>query len=180
MAKEKKKPWIKILAPREFGEKVLGETLLTDKLIGRPLKLSLSSITGDFKKQNNILKFVIKEVKDQAITELVGYNLSDAYLRRLVRKGKEKIDDSFICESKDKIRFKLKPFMLTRQKTSNSIITALIKKSREILTKYAKENSFVNIIRDITSNRLQMNLKKSLKDVYPLSMCEIKAVERVK
>jgi len=183
-AKEgKKKHWVKIVAPAEFGNKIIGETICSEakNVIGRTLKINVFSITGDFKKQNTHLAFVVKDVKDnQASTELYRYYVSLSHLKRMVRKAKNKIDDSFIVDTKDKTKIKVKPVMLTKQKTSRSVLTSLRKHSREIIGNYSKVNSFSNFIRDIISNKVQVITKKELKKVYPLSLYEIKSVEKVK
>ena len=184
MAKEKKKKhWVKIVAPKQFGGKVLGETLCSDtqKIIGRTLKKSLSELTGDYKKQSLNLGFVIIDVKeDGASTDLYRYYMSTSHLKRLVRKAKNKIDDSFVGETKDKIRIKIKPIMLTRKKTSKSILTNLRKESRRILSGYLKETSFVEFIRDIISGKVQGLLKHDLRRIYPLSLYELRVVEKIR
>lgn len=178
---KKKKIWIKIIAPREFHNKPLGETLQREKLSGRKLKVSLSNLIGDFKKQNTSIGFVVTEVKDnQAKTEVYKYIISPSHLKRLVRKSKNKIDDSFVVETKDKIKLRVKPFMVTRQKTSRSTLTSLRKISREQLERYIKGNTFVDFIRDVISGKIQGRLKYELKIAYPLSLYEIRCIERVK
>ena len=183
MAKKekKKKSWIKILAPSMFRNKVIGETIKRDKLVGKTIKVSLSNLIGDMKKQNINLGFVITNVKDdKAETEIYKYFLSVGYLKRLVRKIRNKIDDSFIAETKDKIKIKIKPVMITRGRTSKARLTAIRKLSRELLTKFVKENSFEDFIREAGSFRIQIKLKQTLRKIYPLGLYEIRYIEKVK
>lgn len=186
MAKQserKKKAWIKIAAPREFENKIIGETICSEinKIVGRTLRLNMSNIIGDIKRQHSIVNFVIKEVKDGiANTEVIGCDLSGSYLKRLIRNGKEKIDDCFLAETKDKIKVRIKPFIIAKQKTSNSVITALIKESRRLAETYSKESNFTSLIQDILYSRFQMKIKQSLKIIYPLNIYEIRVIERVK
>lgn len=183
MAKKekKKKSWIKILAPSMFRNKVIGETIKRDKLVGRTIKVSLSNLIGDMKKQNINLGFVITNVKDdKAETEIYKYFLSVGYLKRLVRKIRNKIDDSFIAETKDKIKIKIKPVMITRGRTSKARLTAIRKLSRELLTKFVKETSFEDFIREVGSFRIQIKLKQTLRKIYPLGLYEIRYIEKVK
>jgi ribosomal protein S3AE len=178
---KKKKSWIKILAPSMFRNKVIGETIKRDKLIGKTIKVSLSNLIGDMKKQNINLGFVITNVKDdKAETEIYKYFLSIGYLKRLVRKVRNKIDDSFIAETKDKIKIKIKPVMITRGRTSKARLTAIRKLSRELLTKFVKENSFEDFIREVGSFRIQIRLKQTLRKIYPLGLYEIRHIEKVK
>jgi ribosomal protein S3AE len=183
MAKEvKKKHWIPITAPKEFNNKIIGETILKEKgLVGRTLKISLYDLLGDMKKQNNNITFIITNIKDnKAETELVNYFISVSHLKRLVRKAKDKIDDSFIAEDKNKIKVKIKPIMLTKRKTSKAILTALRKGSRQVLSEHLKNTDFPNFVRDVISGKIQVKVKQTIRKIYPLSIYDLRIVERVK
>ena len=101
-------------------------------------------------------------------------------MKRLVRKVRNKIDDSFIAETKDKIKIKIKPFMITRGRTSKSKLTAIRKLSKELLTKFVNETSFEDFIREVGSFRIQIKLKQTLRKIYPLGLYEIRLIEKIK
>ena len=52
--KKKKKQWFTIVAPREFNEMEIGESLAPDtqSLVNRRISLSLGFLTGDLSRQN--------------------------------------------------------------------------------------------------------------------------------
>jgi len=104
VGKIKKKTWFEIIAPKIFRNASLGETLVADKeqLIGKEITASLANITGDMKRQSTIIKFKITELKeDKAITDITGYSILLTHIKRMVRKGRERVDSSFVCTTKD-------------------------------------------------------------------------------
>ncbi len=181
--KEIKKYWVPVLATKEFANMELAEIPYSDvkTLIGRVLKINLSIVTNDSRKQNAELIFkIINSDGKTANTEIIGYKILNAYIKRVIRKGKEKVDDSFECESKDKIKIKVKPFFITKSKTKDSIVTKLRMQIRSLISEYSKTVDFEKLIRETTSNSLQRNLKLELKRIYPLSLFELRELVRTK
>ena len=173
--KELKKHWIPVLATNEFNNMELGEIPYTDPktLNGRIMKVNLSLVTSDSRKQNAELSFkIVNSDGKTANTELIGYKILTAYIKRVIRKGKEKVDDSFECQSKDKIKIQVKPFFITKNKTNNSIVTKVRMSIRTI--------EFEKLIREATTNNLQRNLKQELKKIYPLNLLELREIVRTK
>ena len=100
--KVKKKNFVKIVAPKQFNEQIIGETPVSDArlLIGRKMKINLMSLTNDPKKQNIQVKFNMANLKGDSVgTEIVGYTLVPAFVKRLVRKDKVRIDDCFTAKT---------------------------------------------------------------------------------
>ncbi len=182
-SKEIKKHWIPVIATKEFGNMEIAEIPYSEPktLIGRVLKINLYLLTNDSRKQNAEVSFkIINFDSKTATTELVGYKILNAYIKRVIRKGKEKADDSFVCESNDKIKIKIKPFFITKNKTKDSILTRLRMETRKIVTEYSKTIDFEKLVRETTSNSLQRNLKQELKKIYPLILFELREVVRTK
>ena len=181
--KEIKKHWIPVMATKEFGNMELAEIPYSEAktLLGRILRVNLYLLTNDSRKQNAELAFkIINSDGKTANTELLGYKILNAYIKRVIRKGKEKVDDSFVCESKDNIKIKIKPFFITKNKTKDSIITKLRMETRKMMTEYSKTIDFEKLVRETTSNSLQRNLKQELKKIYPLNLFELREVIRTK
>ena len=180
--KKKKKKWYEILASSEFNQATIGETLAADdnSLINRTVELNLANITNDSKMQNVNVKFKVKEVKNgKANTELIRYELLPTYIRRVVKPKKEKIDDSFLLETQDNIKIRLKPLFLTKTLTKNSILSTLRKVSKEFLENYCKKNDYSNLIKDLVEHNIQKEIKNILKRIYSLSVCEIRLMEKL-
>jgi len=182
-SKEIKKHWASVLATKEFGNMELAEIPYSEPetLIGRVLKVNLYIITNDSRKQNAELSFKITNFDGKsASTELIGYKILNAYIKRVIRKAKEKVDDSFECSSKDNIKMKIKPFFITKSKTKNSVVTKLRMNIRQMMTEYSKTIDFEKLIRETTTNNLQRNLKQELKKTYPLNLLELREIVRIK
>jgi len=98
------------------------------------------------------------------------------YLRRMVRKGTNYVEDSFSASTKDN-QVKIKPFLVTRRKVSRAVRKALREKAKEELTNYLKTKSTEEIFQEVLRNQLQKTLSLKLKKVYPLSLCEIRVLK---
>jgi small subunit ribosomal protein S3Ae len=179
---KKKKKWFSILAGPEFDNTEVGETLSNEdaNLIGRTLEVNLANITNDPKSQNIKVKFKIKEVKNnQCCTELVSYNMLSTYVKRVIKPAKEKIDYSAEYLTNDNIKILIKLIMLTKAKTIHTVLTSIRHKSNEYLKSYCKKVDYKTLVIDLVSHNLQKELKNTLKKIYPLSVCEIRTMQRL-
>lgn len=179
----KKKRWFQLIAPKMFNNQVLGETLVAEsgQMMGKSIKLSMMSLTGDMKKQHINIKFeVVGIAENNAQTRAVGYEFAPSSIKRLVRRRRKRVDDSFICSTKDNIRVRMKPFFVTRQDTNKSTLTSMRKLGKDFIAKFAKERNFDDLTYDIIDHRMQRDLKKVLSKVYPLRTCEVRTFSVVK
>lgn len=101
------------------------------------------------------------------------------YIRRLMRKGTNYVEDSFMCKSKD-FTLKVKPFLITRRKVSRGIRKSLREKAREFIINFCEDKTTDEIFFDIISAKLQKELASKLKKIYPLAVCEIRVIEKEK
>ncbi len=116
-------------------------------------------------------------VKGEKATVIPYYfRILPYFLRRMVRKGTNYVEDSFLTECKDAI-IRIKPFLITRRKVSRAVRKALREKAKEELINYAKTKTAESIFKDIISNQLQKPLSLKLKKIYPLSLCEIRILK---
>lgn len=172
----KKKRWIQILSPALFRNELVGEIPVNEpkSLVERVVTVNLMSLTRDMKKQNIQIKFVITNIKgDKAITQFYGYYLNPASIKRLVRRGKEKIGLSIICKTSDSQKIRLMPLIIPYNKVKGSVAIAFRSNATNYLTSYAAKTTFEDIIKDLISNKLQRELKGVLKKVYPIRILEI-------
>ena len=173
----KKKRWFQLIAPKMFKNQTLGETLVAepDKMMKKPIKVSMMSLTGDMKKQHINIKFEVCNISEnKAYTKVVGYEFGPASIKRLVRRRRKRVDDSYICDTKDNIKVRIKPFFVTRAETNKSVMTSMRKLSKAFIEKFAAERKCDDLIYDIIDYRLQRELRKVLAKVYPLRTCEIR------
>jgi len=184
MAKEKtkikKKKWIPIVAPKIFKEAELGETTVSesDLVLGKTIKATLMDLIGDIKKQNTEISFKVKEIKEnKALTEIVGYKIALSSIRRLVRRGKDKVDNSFICITADNKKVNIKPFLVTRFKVKKSVINAINKLAVSFLSKQIKTMKYEDLISALISNKLTGSLRSAMAKIYPLKVCLIRGAD---
>ncbi len=180
---KKKKKWYTVLATKEFKETEIGNTTTSEpkSLIGRTLKVSLMNLTRDIKHQNIKLTFTINDVKEtQARTEITAYELNSAFVKRLIRATRSKLDHSFITKTKDNVKVRIKPVIVTRAKTKRSILTNLRKKSEEYIKATIEKQDYEEVIPSLIYYKLQKDLKNQLKKVYPLRFCEIRVFNKLK
>ncbi|MBI2133434.1 hypothetical protein HYU11_02010 [Candidatus Woesearchaeota archaeon] len=177
-----KKKWVTITATKSFDESVLGESLVASpsELKGRIISVNLATLTDDIKQQHISLKFVINEVEnDKAVGELIAFEVMPAAIKRLVRRGATRIDSSFVCETADGKKARIKPFLLTKAYAKGLISKKLRKMLNEHIASEVKKVSFDDLVRTLIGNKLQTNAKQVLKKVYPVRSCEIKSVQVV-
>lgn len=176
--RKKRKKWYAVVATKDFQEMRLGETLAAapEELLGRHLHLNLMTLLNDPKKQSITVHFRVQEVKgDTGIASLVRYNLHTSYLKRLIRKTSNKMEESYALVTKDGQRCRIKPILFTRYRVNNSTLTTLRKKAEEHLRHLFQQHTLAELFFLVISNKLQMDLKGALKTIYPVASCEIKA-----
>ena len=134
--KAKKKFWFQVVAPKMFGGQVIGESYVSDaKLMkGKNLTVNLRALTDEIKNQNIKISFIIDDVKDnRANCSIIGYNLLPSAVKRMVSKGRVRVDEFVVCKTSDNINIRAKIVLVTINVTSNSVMTHMRKKVRELL-----------------------------------------------
>ena len=99
-----------------------------------------------------------------------------AYIRRMMRKRTDYVEDSFQARCKD-IRTIVKPLLITRKKVSKAVRKNLRNTAKEFILDYLKNKEFIDICNEILDGTLQKAMLPKLKKVYPLSFCDIRVFE---
>ena len=175
-----KKNWYPILAPRIFNRQAIGDIALPEaqKAVGRIVKVNLGNLTGDMKKQNVTVAFKIIGVADNKLqTEVIGYKIIDSMMKRFVKRGKNRVDCSFIAVASDGSKMRIKTIMITGNLTHHSSLTDLRNNCEEDIKRIMGKESYENILNDIANHRLQSILKKRLSKIYPLRLMEIRELK---
>ena len=121
-----------------------------------------------------MLKLKIKIEGNNAIAEPVELLVLPYFIRRMMRKGTNYVEDSFSAECKN-AQVRIKPFFITRKKVSRAVRKALREKARAELTAYIKNKDTETLFDEIIINKIQKTLSLQLKKIYPLSFCEIRS-----
>ena len=174
-----KKRWFSIIAPRLFNNQVIGETFIVDPsvIVGRTVPVNLMNLTRNMKNQNINVKFEIKSITgEKALTEIVGYEMSPSSIKRMVRRGKDKLDQSFVVETAEGKKIRFKTLIIARGNTKQSVTSALVKNNEEILKRTAKKLNYENLVQELITHKLQSNIKRQLSKIYPLKTWEIRVM----
>jgi ribosomal protein S3AE len=143
------------------------------ELNGRLMKYDLTRI---LRGKSIMLTLKVKAEENTATTSPVKLVLMPYFLRRMIRKGTNYVEDSFSAECKD-AKLKIKPLLVTRKKVSRAVRNALRVKAREELISYVKDKSSDDLFNDVLNNQMQKPLSMKLKKIYPLALCEIRVLE---
>lgn len=181
--KMKRKKWYTILAPGLFRQMEIGEILLDDvrKAVGRVVTANLMELTNDVKKQNMNMKFIIRNIEgERLLTETIGYEVIPASIKRMVRRGRERVDSSIVCVTADNKRIRVKTFLLSRSMITGSVKSSLLRHLNDSLIKSIRKLSYDNLIEELVSHKLQKTMHSQLSKIYPLKACEIRMLKMEK
>jgi len=141
-----------------------------EALIGKIIKLDL---TRSLKGKSLELKLRIKKDGEALSAEPESVILVNSYIKKVMRKGTDYVEDSFETECKD-CTARIKPFLITRKRVSRVVLKALREEAKKYLLAYTKTRTSKEIFSDIISNKIQKQLSLKLKKIYPLALCEIR------
>ena len=133
-------------------------------------------LTRFLKGKSAIFQLTVKTKGDEITLVPRQIKILPYFLKRMVRKGTNYVEDSFSTDCKDAV-LRIKPFFVTRRKVSRKIRDALRKKAKEELINYAKDKTSDSIFEDVIRGDIQKYLSSTLKKVYPLSLCEIRILK---
>ena len=180
MVEIKGKTWYRILSPKIFKEKEIGETLAnsSDSLKGRQINITFSDLTGDLTKHYARVKLKIIDVKgDHAYTEFLEYELSKPYLTRLTRRRLSKIDVVKDVKLKDGDLARIKTLILTAHRANTRQRTAVRNIIQQTIEKKFNNMDKEVLINLLISDEMQRTVATIVKKIYPLRFLEIRKVE---
>jgi small subunit ribosomal protein S3Ae len=178
----KKKRWYNVMAPKVLNNVLVCETPAADpKLLeSRVISVNLASVMRTMKRQNVQVKFKVLEIKgNECVTEFVSYEILPVFIKRLVKKGRCRIDDSFVVNTKDSKKVRLKPLILTRNLAQKGVLSAIRKEAQVLLTKKLSKMDYSEFVSKVLINDVQKELKSNLKKIYPVAIVEMRALKLV-
>ena len=169
---KKKKKFFEVEMPL-IGKTTHLQAFEISQLSNKHIKYDLSRI---LKGKSIMIQLVVYIEDNKATAKPKKIELMPHYLKRMVRKGTNYVEDSFSAETKD-TQIKIKPFLITRRKVPRKVRKALREKARQEIINYVKTKKTEKIFEDILKNKIQKELSLILKKIYPLSSCEIKSMK---
>jgi len=173
-----KKKWVPMYASQEFNKQRIGETyvLNTVDALHKPITVNLMTLTMDPKKQNISISFVAEKIEgDGAHCRCIGYKMSAVSLKKIIRRNRTKIGDSFTVSTKDGKKIRIKPLFVTRTHASKPTCTEIRKKARAFIALSLRKLTYSQFVIEVVQRRFQKRLQDLLKKIYPLSICDIRA-----
>lgn len=179
--KTKKKKWFPLYAPTIFGGQLIGETYVesAETVKGKFINANLSTISNDMKKQNITVRLrVNKIVEGKGQTEVIGMQQVQGFVKRLVRRGRTKVDDSFLAKTKDGQVVRIKPLIITNTLCVASTSSQIRMEVRKVLIERVAKLGFVNMVQDILNFKVQKDLKNMLNKIHPIRSVDIRVFNR--
>ncbi len=143
------------------------------ELEGRTIKYDLTRL---LRGKNSLISLKVQADGENLTSIPVELNILPYFIRKMVRKGTNYVEDSFSTNCKDSV-IRIKPFLVTRRKVSRAVRKALREKAKEELIDYVKNQTVEKIFEEVLKNTLQKTLSLKLKKIYPLSLCEIRVLK---
>jgi small subunit ribosomal protein S3Ae len=159
-----------------FNERVLGEIPTTDpkSLVNRVLEVSLADVIGNPSKFYIKFRFKVDRVEgSKAFTTFDGYAVIKEQIFRMVRKRLQKVEVIRDVETKDGWKLHMKAIIMLNRNTDTNLQRKVRLKTMDILTDFTSKTSLDDLIKTISNNILQKNIKKQSSKIYPVRSCEV-------
>lgn len=158
----KKKKWYTVVSDPVFDSKEIAKTVALESknIIGRNVKKSLNEITGNIRDSGQTITFrVYKVTGSTAETNIQEYNTKIATLKRMVRRGKSKIEIILNVETKDGKKLKLKVMFLSGTKfpTDNR------RQARKIMEDFLKEDIKQKTLKETWTSIIYQKFSEKIK-----------------
>ena len=139
-------------------------------------KIITLDMTKSLKGKNVELKARVSHKEGKTESELISLVLLPSYIRRIMRRGIDYVEDSFKTSCKD-AEMIIKPFMITRNHVSRTVRKEIRNTARKFIESHARIKNSRELFSEIMTNKLQKAISLKVKKVYPLAFCEIRWIE---
>ena len=176
----KAKQWYNLVAPEMFGKANIGETVadVPEKLMGRIIEVTLGELTNDLSKQNIKLLLKVDSVGgDSAYTKFTGHQLTQDYLRSLVKRQTSNIETNVSVKTKDNYTIRVKPSCFTIKRARANQVKAIRAIMNSVIINRAKELDMEQFVQEIVTGKLSASIYHDVKPVYPLRRVEVRKTE---
>ncbi len=174
--KWKRKQWFELVAPKEFDERQLGETVAEKEknLANRVLKVNLGDLTGQRQRRHITVAFKVAGIEGKrAKTFVLGHKMSPGFLNRLVRRRMSKVEVTQIVETADGRKLKVKSIALSLRKLARNQETDLRNALRERMGKGCRKKQLTQLQQELIFGVAASKLFKQLKKIAPLRRVEV-------
>ncbi len=153
----------------------------TIEALGTPVSLHNKTIKLDLSRKLRgkglTATFQIINIDNKLIAVPKRYELSTSYVRRIMRKRADYVEDSFKTQTQDNITVSIKPLLITRKRVSRVVRKRLREVSKESILEYVKTKTYMELSESILNSDLQKIMLPKLKKIYPLAFCDLRVFE---
>ncbi len=163
-----------------FGKANIGETVadVPEKLIGRVIEVTLGELTNDLSKQNIKLLFKVDSVGgDSAYTKFTGHQLTQDYLRSLVKRQTSNVETNISVSTKDGYMIRVKPSCYTIKRARANQVKAIRSVMNNVIISKAREMDMAQFVQEIVTGKLSASIYHDVKPIYPLRRVEVRKTE---
>jgi small subunit ribosomal protein S3Ae len=178
--KWRKKRYFSVLSPKLFQERELGQSMAygPDELKGRRIVTNLMVLTGNVKKQNINVTFMINNVKgDTAYTMVEQYTMAVAAIKRKVRRQRDKLDESVKLVTKDRKSIRLKPMIITANQISRAAGSALRHAAKQFMEKYITSVDYETFVNDLVIEKFQREMRGAISKISPVKSVDVRIMK---
>lgn len=176
----KSKQWYNLVAPEMFGKANIGETVadVPEKLVGRVVEVTLGELTNDLTKQNIKLVLKVDSVGgDSAYTKFIGHQLTQDYLRSLVKRQTSSVESNISVKTKDDYTIRVKPSCFTIKRARANQVKEIRQIMNNVIMSRAKELDMAQFVQEIVTGKLSAGIYHDVKPIYPLRRVEVRKTE---
>lgn len=167
-----KKKWFMAVAPAIYKNADIAEITAYEpqNLIGRAVEISLMHLTGAPKDQNKKLYLKITDTRgEKALTEPWKLILQEGYIQRASRRFKERIVSVLKLKSKDGKLVKFKLLTLIVKRLPRTLRTKISKQIEQMMTDKIAKFQSSDLFVPMSLDKLAAELKRELKQIYPVN-----------
>jgi small subunit ribosomal protein S3Ae len=181
--KTKGKQWITIVAPKLFGEKDIGKTLISDPetLLNKTLSLSAIDLIDDIGKYHLKFKFrIIKVEENRAITAFEGSECLQDYISRMVLRRIRRIDSIQDLKTKDGVIMRVKVLATISKKATSTVEKTVRTFIHQLVKDEVEKSTLEQFMKRVISNEFKTKVLKESRRIYPIRNFEVRKTEILK
>jgi small subunit ribosomal protein S3Ae len=175
-----KKQWYDLIAPKMFGEKIVGETTSVDPkyLIGRKIGVSLLDVYKNSQKFYIRLLFQVERIDgNKAYTKFVGHEVMRERIYRMVQRHGRRVDCIQNLTTKDGKEIRIKTVFMLVRRVGASVKSDTRKFVSGYIENVTKETNLDELMKMILDGYIQDKIRHACSKIYPVGIVEIRKTE---
>jgi len=110
-------------------------------------------------------------------TTIIGYQLTPAFVKKLIRKRSNRLDDHFNLKTKGGKEIILKSLIITLHKVQRSVKTRLRKELKNLLEEEISKTGFDIFVTNLVNQKIQSGIKKKFHKICPIRNFSVRVLK---